>query len=417
MTSATMNKKSATNMEANAIQIADLRFLIVEDHGFQRWAVRQILEGLGARFVFEAADGRAALELFWSLEQPIDIIISDLDMPGMDGMEFIRHVGAVGMPVSIILASALERALISSVETMTTAYGINLLGAIKKPITPAALESAIRLYAPPTANTERVKAAGLSFTHDEIVQGLRRNEFEPYFQPKVDFSTGAIKGVETLARWRHPEKGIVPPAAFIKPLEDSGQIDVLTLAMLEMAAVCCRTWRQGGLDATVSVNLSLKSLADVKLAERVTALVVAHDLDPHHMVLEVTESAAATNLGAALENLSRLRMKGFGLSIDDYGTGYSSMQQLTRIAFTELKIDQSFVRNASKQASSRVILESSIEMARRLNIVAVAEGVETQLDWDLLQALGCDLGQGYFVAVPMETSEFFQWVKTARAPV
>ena len=159
MTSATMNKKSATNMEANAIQIADLRFLIVEDHGFQRWAVRQILEGLGARFVFEAADGRAALELFWSLEQPIDIIISDLDMPGMDGMEFIRHVGAVGMPVSIILASALERALISSVETMTTAYGINLLGAIEKPITPAALESAIRLYAPPTANTERVKAA------------------------------------------------------------------------------------------------------------------------------------------------------------------------------------------------------------------------------------------------------------------
>lgn len=410
-----MKKNPETSTEAAATRIADLRFLVVEDHGFQRWAVRQILEGLGAHFVFEAADGRAALELFWNLDPPIDIIISDLDMPGMDGMEFIRHVGAVGMPVSIILASALERALISSVETMTTAYGINLLGAIEKPITAAALESTIRLYAPPAANAERVKTAGLSFTIDEIVQGLRRHEFEPYFQPKVEFSTGATKGVEALARWRHPEKGIVPPVAFIKLLEDSGQIDLLTLAMLEAAAVCCRTWHQGGLDATVSVNLSLKSLADVKLAERVTALVVAQDLDPRHMVLEVTESAAATHLGAALENLSRLRMKGFGLSIDDYGTGYSSMQQLSRIAFTELKIDQSFVRNASKQESSRVILESSIEMARRLNIVAVAEGVETQLDWDLLLALGCDLGQGYFVAVPMETSEFFHWVKTGRA--
>ena len=154
-----MKKNPETSTEAAATRIADLRFLVVEDHGFQRWAVRQILEGLGAHFVFEAADGRAALELFWNLDPPIDIIISDLDMPGMDGMEFIRHVGAVGMPVSIILASALERALISSVETMTTAYGINLLGAIEKPITAAALESTIRLYAPPAANARNGSAS------------------------------------------------------------------------------------------------------------------------------------------------------------------------------------------------------------------------------------------------------------------
>ncbi len=105
-------------------------------------------------------------------------------------------------------------------------------------------------------------------------------------------------------------------------------------------------------------------------------------------------------------------MKGFGLSIDDYGTGYSSMQQLSRIAFTELKIDQTFVRNAFRQKSSRVILESSLEIARRLNIVAVAEGVETQLDWDVLLSLGCDLGQGYFVAGAMPEGEFYRWIKT-----
>lgn len=395
-------------------EFAALRFLVVEDHGFQRWAICQALEELGVRSVREAADGRAALEIFRNRAEPIDIIISDLDMPGMDGMELIRHLGAEGRRVSVILASALDRALIGSVETMTTAYGINLLGAIEKPITAKALEAVIRRHTFPRANVERVEAMAPAFTLEEITEGLHNREFEPYFQPKVDLSTGAIKGVEALARWRHPKNGVVLPTAFITLLEASGHIDSLTLTMLEMSAVCCRTWLKGGLDATVSVNLSLKSLADVKLADRVTELVLAQNLDPHHMILEVTESAAATHLGTALENLSRLRMRGFGLSIDDYGTGYSSMQQLSRIAFTELKIDQSFVRNAFTQKPSRIILESSLETARRLNIVAVAEGLETQLEWDLLRTLGCDLGQGYFVAPPMETGEFFHWVKARR---
>ena len=401
-------------MPSDEFQIADLRFLIVEDQGFQRWATRQMLENLGARFVLEAADGRAALEIFQNQGARIDIIISDLDMPEMDGMEFIRHVGEIGKPVSIIIASALDRALIGAVETMTTAYGIDLLGAIVKPIDAKSLEATIRLHAPPRASVERVKVVGTTVTLDEIVDGLRKREFEPYFQPKIELSTGAIKGVEALARWRHPEKGIVMPEAFIKPLEDSGNIDSLTMTMLEMAAICCKTWRRSGLDATVSVNLSLTSLADIGLADHVTELVQAQNLEPRQMVLEVTESAATNHLGNTLENLSRLRMRGFGLSIDDYGTGYSSMQQLSRIAFTELKIDQSFVHNACWQQSSRVILESSLDMAKRLNITAVAEGVETQLEWDLLKTLGCDLAQGYFIAAAMETGEFFRWTKTWR---
>lgn len=411
-----MRQTAVAKMVDHVPQIANLRFLVVEDHGFQRWAVRRMLEDLGARVVLEADDGRAALEILQNSPEPVDIVISDLDMPEMDGMELIRHVGEVGRPVSIILASALDRALIGSVENMTSAYGINLLGAIKKPITAQALEAAIGRYVIAPTRLKSVGSVGPACTLDEVIEGLHNHEFEPYFQPKIELSTGAIVGVEALARWRHPKRGIIPPSAFIKKLEESGHIDTLTMAMLEMAAVCCRTWRRSGLDATVSVNLSLKSLADVKLADRVTELVLAQKLDPHHMVLEVTESAAATQLGSALENLSRLRMRGFGLSIDDYGTGYSSMQQLSRIAFTELKIDQSFVMNAVKQKSSRVILESSLEMAKRLNMVSVAEGVESRLEWDLLKTLGCDLAQGYFIATPMDTGEFFHWANTWHPP-
>jgi len=393
------------------MQIDQLCFLVVEDHDFQRRATVRMLESLGAKGVHEAPEGRVALAIIQDPTRPVDIVICDLDMPGMDGMEFIRHLGASGLPISIILASALERNLVASVETMTEAYGIRLLGVVEKPLTPGKLVPLIELHKPVQTKPDRPKAVGPSFTLQEITAGLKNDEFEPFFQPKIELATRQVKGAEALARWRHPQKGIVAPYAFIKLLEDNDLIDELTWLMLKKAAAFCSTWRSAGLDATVSVNLSLKSLSDIHLADHVTELVLSENLEPSQMILEVTESAATTDVGPALENLARLRMKGFGLSIDDYGTGYSSMQQLTRIAFTELKIDQSFVTNAAKKESARVILGSSLDMAKKLNITAVAEGVETQQDWDLLRQLGCGLAQGYFMARPMEAGAFLDWVQ------
>ncbi|MEK6245520.1 MAG: EAL domain-containing response regulator [Pseudomonadota bacterium] len=395
--------------------VANLNFLIAEDHDFQRRALVKVLTEMGAKEVHEAPDGYAALKIIHDPMASVDIVITDLDMPGMDGMEFIRHLGEAGRRISIILASALERKLLASVATMTESYGIKLLGVVEKPISPGKLEPLIALHKPANAEPDRPRAAGQTFTLEEIAAGLKNNEFEPFFQPKMELATGQVKGAEALARWRHPSHGIVAPYAFIKPLEDNGLIDLLTWMMLKKSAAFCSTWRATGADVTVSVNLSLKSLGDPQLADRVTQLVRSQNLEPRHMVLEVTESSATTEIGKALENLARLRMKGFGLSIDDYGTGYSSMQQLTRIAFTELKIDQSFVTNAARQESARVILESSLEMAKKLNITAVAEGVETQADWNLLRQLGCGLAQGYFIARPMPPEDLGSWA--ANAPV
>ena len=390
---------------------ANLRFMVAEDHDFQRSAVVRLLESLGAKIIHEAADGHGALKIIRDPSMPVDIIISDLDMPGMDGMEFLRHLGEAGIRVSIILASALEHKLLASIATMSEAYGVNLLGVVEKPLTRGKLEPLIKRYKPASTERSGHHAAGSTFALDEIAAGLNMNQFEPFFQPKIELATGRVKGVEALARWRHPQRGIVAPYAFIGPLEDSGLIDELSWVMLKKSAALCGRWRSAGLDATVSVNLSLKSLTDIQLADRVTDIVGKQNLEPRHMVLELTESAVTTDVGKVLENLARLRMKGFGLSIDDYGTGYSSMQQLTRIAFTELKIDQSFVMNATRQNSARVILESSLDMARKLNITSVAEGVETQADYDLLCQLGCDLAQGYFIARPMEYAALLPWVR------
>jgi EAL domain-containing protein (putative c-di-GMP-specific phosphodiesterase class I)/FixJ family two-component response regulator len=394
------------------VGLSELKFLAVEDHEFQRGMLLKMLARLGATQVSTAADGHAALEIIMAPGAAIDIIISDLDMPGMDGLEFMRHVGEARIPVSIILASALESVLLDSVETMTRAYGVKILGVIQKPITLEKLAALIKLHLPAHANSNLNQTDALSFTVEEIVQGIRNGEFEPFFQPKVELASGRIKGAEALARWRHPQKGIVAPYAFVKPLEDHNQIDKLTWLILGKSVDFCCEWRtKSALDVSVSVNVSAQSLADVNFADRVTELVKCKSLDCRNIILEVTESAATTDIGHSLENLSRLRMKGFGLSIDDYGTGYSSLQQLARIAFTEIKLDQSFIKDAATQQATRIILESTIDMAKKLGIVTVAEGIETEQDWDLLLELGCDLAQGYLIAKPIESREFLIWAR------
>jgi len=385
----------------------NLRFLIVEDHAFQRREWQRTLEGLGTCTVYQAVDGQGALEILQDAHRPVDIVISDLDMAGMDGMEFVRHIGISGASISIILCSALDRKLLASIATMTEAYGIRLLGVVEKPLTPRKLLPLIKLHKH-NATLPGTRSAA-TFTQTQVANALQNDEFIPYFQPKIELKTGKIKGAEALARWLDPRLGIIGPECFIHTMESGGLINELTWVMLKKSAASCRAWRTAGIDATVSVNLSIVSLCDVNIAERVTELVRSQDLDPAHMILEVTESGATTDVGSVLENLARLRMKGFGLSIDDYGTGYSSMQQLTRIAFTELKIDRYFVMNAFKDPTARIILETSLKMAKKLNIQSVAEGVETRTDFDLLARLHCDMVQGYFITKPLSLADFLRW--------
>ena len=387
-----------------------LQFLVVEDHPFQRRMLLKTLRNLGAVHVQEAVDGHSALEIFRSSPQPVDIIISDLDMPGMDGIEFLRHLGESRKPVAVVLVSAVERSVLASVETMAAAYGITLLGALQKPIAAGNLERLILAHRPATPDSgERAEPA--AYPIEQIAAALENGEFEPYFQPKVDLATREVRGFEALARWRHPQAGLLAPDRFIERMERHALIDGLTWQMLDQSAAACCKWRESGLDICVSINLSVATLADVTFADRAADLVRQRKLDPRNVILELTESAAvAADAGHVLENLSRLRLKGFGLSIDDYGTGYSSIQQLNRVPFTELKIDRSFLQMTPGDDSRLIILRSSLDMARNLNMVTVAEGIETQQDWDLLRNLGCDLGQGYFIGRPMAATAVPAWI-------
>jgi CheY-like chemotaxis protein len=204
------------------MNVSELRFVVAEDHDFQRRTLVGLLKRLGAAHVGEAADGAAALELFRTADANIDVIISDLDMPGMDGMELIRHVGESGLAVSVILSSAIDRAVLASVEAMTRAYGITLLGAIAKPVTQVKLEALIERHRPPQPTAAAPRAPAPSFSLDDIRQGLANDEFEPFYQPKIDLHTGELAGAEALARWRHLERGIVSPYFFIGAWKKAG---------------------------------------------------------------------------------------------------------------------------------------------------------------------------------------------------
>ena len=402
----TRTPHEAVSRPLPASEVAGLRILVVEDQGFERWVIGNMLASMGVQSLTLCGDGSEALERLAA--DPYDIVICDLDMPHMDGMEFMRHVAAAHSGISLAMCTGMNKPLVTSVEAMALAYGVRLLGTIPKPPTAAKLAAVIAEHGRPRPE-KAPAAASRRYSLGEIEGAIARGEIQAHFQPKVRMSDRGLVSAEALARWRHPEDGIVMPGAFIGPLEAAGRIDALTEKMLECALGACRAWRDGGIDVTVALNLSLQSLSDLRIADRIFARVEFYGLRPESVVLELTESTEAVNLGHSLENLSRLRMRGFGLSIDDFGTGYSSMLQLARVPFTELKIDRGFVRNALQTPSHRTLLESSLDVARRLGITAVAEGVETAAEWALLESLECPVAQGYFISRPRTETDFHQW--------
>jgi len=395
----------------NQSEIERLRFMIVEDEPTQRASLVALLTRIGARHITQAEHGRAALEMLQAQSPPTDVLLCDLDLPEMDGMALLRQMAGLPSLPSIILVSQLDAAMRDSVFAMAQAYRLPILGDMAKPPSRSklldllALHQASALHKPRPAN-----AAAPAVERDEIAAGLKKGEFVPYFQPKVEMDSGRVVGVEALVRWNHPHRGLLAPGAFLDAVESHGLMDHLTWIVLSQSAAIGQTWHQRGLALTLSVNLSLSSLGRVELAERIVEVVSKHGFPLSSMILEVTESAAMQAVGPSLENLTRLRLRGFGLSIDDYGTGYSALQQLTRVPFTELKIDQSFVRTAVQHETTRIVVESSLDIARKLKLKSTAEGIETPQQWEMLKAMGCDIAQGYLIAKPMPAEALPDWV-------
>lgn len=385
-----------------------VKILVLDDEPFMLRLLDRVLKNLGCKGVVTCNNGLAALAL---VDHPIsrpDLILLDINMPSMDGVEFVRHLVDRNYRGALVLVSGENERVLQSVEKLVRAHKMVVFGHLSKPVDPERLAALIDKWVP--IAKEPIKTANKCYQVDELRTAMARGELVNYYQPKVAVLTGHVVGVESLVRWLHPEDGIVFPDQFIGLAERGGLIDKLTRIVLNNALAQARAWQDSGLALRVAVNLSMENLTSLNFLDYVINLTTLSGVPPPKIVLEVTESSLVQDQRVPLEILTRLRLHRFCLSIDDFGTGNSSLSQLRDIPFDELKIDQSFVHNAWANDTQRAMFDASLGLAKQLKMESVAEGVEDRADWNFLRQTGCDVAQGYFIARPMPARDFAAWM-------
>jgi len=392
-----------------------IKILILDDEPFMLKLLARMLANLGYTSVSTCGNGHAALEMIDRPDDSPNLILLDLNMPEMDGLEFVRRLVERHYIGSLILVSGEDERMQQAAERLARAHKITVLGHLHKPASPEGLAELIGKWAAPSQNVSRAEKK--VYGADELRAAITNGELINYYQPKVRTDTGRVVGVETLVRWRHPVDGMVFPDQFISVAEAYGLIDDLTRVVLTNALAQARLWQDAGLTLKVAVNLSMDNLVSLDFLDEVVGLAAKAGVPPQTMELEVTESRLMEDLRTPLEILTRLRLKRFRLSIDDFGIGNSSLAQLRDLPFDELKIDQSFVHGAGSNDKLRAMFDSSLGLAKQLGMEVVAEGVEDQADWDFVRQRGCDIAQGYFIAKPMPAADLPAWIESwERAP-
>lgn len=383
------------------MQLDGLSVLVVEDHAFQREVALRLLDQIGVQHVFEAADGHGALSLLGAQPKPVDVVLVDLDLPRMDGVEFIGHIARERLASAVVVLTALDPSLLNTVQIMARTSGLRVLGTLEKPLTIAKLEQTLGLFF--QTEEKRRDYDDILINEGLLAEALAHDAFEPWFQPQVAIGSGFVTGVEALARWQHDGRQI-PPMRFIPELEQANLIDALTERMLAQTCAWRKRWLADGLDLHVSVNVSMHNLADIAAADRYQAIVQHAGVEPRDVTLELTETAVMHEAAKVLNVLARLRLKGFGLSVDDFGTGWSSLTHLAQLPVTELKIDQGFINGAIDDSRKRAVVEASLGLGHKLGLTTVAEGVQTMEEWQMLAELDCTRAQGALIgmAVPGE---------------
>ena len=324
-----------------------------------------------------------------------DRIIQNFDRPYQEGDLTIDSAVAVGIALTPAHGKASAELLLHADVALMMALGA---------------EAHMAVYDP---SIDPHRAEHLSLMSD-LREAMDQNSLQLFYQPKLDLAAGRISGAEALVRWRHAKRGFVPPDTFIGLAEETGNIQRLTRWVLDAGIAQAAAWRQKGLALKISINLSVRDLADEGLPERVGGLLSSHGVPADSLVLEVTESAIMGKPDAAIAVLRRLANQGIALSVDDFGVGQSSLSYLRRLPVHELKIDKSFILKLAEPSDDRTIVQSVVELGHRLGYSVTAEGVEDEATLVLLTQYGCDHGQGYHIAKPMPADVFNRFLTDAR---
>lgn len=387
--------------------IAGRRVLIVDDEAFIRALLRRCLVRLGVGEIREAGNGKSGLAELQGFAP--ELVLCDLNMPGMDGIEFLRLLAATAPDLPTLIVSGEDKRTLDGALRLAKGYGLASVGVLAKPIESERLAQAIARLRPSLPD-DTAKAGAYAPTAAEFASALAQGQISAVYQPKIDVATGAASSVECLARWTHPAHGPVSPGVFVPLAETHGLVDDLTDAVMRAAAREMAPVFDAHPGLRCAVNFSFDTLGKRDGYDWAAGVIESSGFPPERLIVEVTESRLGEDDRRTLETLARLRMKRARVSLDDFGTGYASLARLEALPIDELKIDRSFVAGAADAPAKRAILESAVALAKRLELVSVAEGVESLSDLETARAAGIDLAQGYLIARPMAASALLAWL-------
>ncbi|MDE3201735.1 MAG: EAL domain-containing response regulator [Acidobacteriota bacterium] len=384
------------------------KILVIDDDAI----VCDVVAGLAQALGLECVTTKDSSSFSDLLTRDTSLIVLDLMMPEMDGIEVLRQLGERRSTARILLMSGMDNRILETAERLAQSLGLWVVGRLQKPIPLSALKEVLETLAVTTIPESSLETPAYTFPDEELRDALQSTHFQNYYQPQVSLTNGQIVGLEALIRWNHPRDGVILPEHFLPRLEELGLMDELCWSSIRLAlgdaSVILEAFNG---PIRISLNATIHTLENLDFPDALLKLAHEHGLTADQIVIEVTESGLALEPSRALDVLTRLRMKGFQLSIDDFGAGYATMRQVQNVPATELKIDRSIVEKMHVNLSDRVMVEKIVEMGHELRMSVIAEGVATRQQLDLLRHCGCDQVQGFLFSRPLPAGELVQWLR------
>jgi EAL domain-containing protein (putative c-di-GMP-specific phosphodiesterase class I) len=342
-----------------------------------------------------------------------DIVISAISPENLEEEDFLGFIGDLATPPDLIFYSDIcdDGESFYTTRQLAASHGLNVLGTIREPVSSEEVEARLSGFRRKHLGTPVISYDGIDevLSLDQLREGIEKGYLFPYFQPKIHITSGDLVGVECLARWNDPERGMIFPNAFIPVAEHNGMLRDLTRSIFTQAMEQAAEWQMDGLELNISINATVENLEEPDFPDFVVNIAERAGIRPDFVLIELKESNITSNMNGPLKVLSKLRNKGIGISIDDFGGHASSMGALSQIPATEIKVDRDIVDGAHEDKDKRLLLKSSIDTGHQLGLTVVAEGAENIEEWHVLEKLGCDLVQGYFCARPMPGNELAAW--------